>query len=118
MILSKLAANHPYRLLIIRGSGSWETNSSFNLISHQPDINKIYLYDTDPSEEKYQLLINKRKSTGLKHLNKSKVFIEYPNDTDIYKNIEEYKPNKECKILIVFDDMIADILSKKDLIQQ
>ena len=42
----------------------------------------------------YQLLINKRKSTGLKCLNDSKAFIEYSNDTDdIYKNIEEYNPN-------------------------
>ena len=34
---------------------------------------------------------------------------------DIYKNMEEYNPNKKCKILIVFDDMIADILSNKKL---
>ena len=36
---------------------------------------------------------------------------------DIYKNIEEYNPNKECKVLIVFDDMIVDMISKKNLIQ-
>ena len=34
---------------------------------------------------------------------------------DIYKNIEEYNPNKKRKILIVFDDMIADMLSNKKL---
>ena len=34
---------------------------------------------------------------------------------DIYKNIEEYNPNKKRKILIVFDDMIADVLSNKKL---
>ena len=34
---------------------------------------------------------------------------------DIYNNIEEYNPNKKCKILIVFDDMIADMLSNKKL---
>ena len=40
----------------------------------------------------------------------------YPNDmNDIYKNIEEYNPNKKRKILIVFDDTIADILSNKKL---
>ena len=32
---------------------------------------------------------------------------------DIYKNIKEYNPNKKCKILIVFDNMIADMLSNK-----
>ena len=67
-------------------------------------------------EAKYQLLINKRESTGLKYLNDSKAFIEYSNDMDdIYKNIEEYNPNKKRKILIVFDDMIADMLSNKKL---
>ena len=61
-------------------------------------------------------LINKRENTGLKHFNDCKVHIEYPNDmNDIYKNIEEYNPSKKCKILIVFDDMIADMLSNKEL---
>ena len=62
------------------------------------------------------MLINKREYTGLKHFNDSKAFIEYSNDMDdIYKNIEEYNPNKKRKILIVFDDMIADMLSNKKL---
>ena len=34
---------------------------------------------------------------------------------DIYNNIEEYNRNKKCKTLIVFDDMIADMLSNKKL---
>ena len=93
--------DHPYRLLITRGSGSRKTNSLFNLRSHQLDINKIKLYAKDPYEAKYQLLINKRESTGLKHLNDSKAFTEYSNDmNDIYKKIEEYNPNKKHKILI------------------
>ena len=54
--------------------------------------------------------LKKRKRTGLKHFNDSKAFIEYSNDMDgIYKSIEEYNPNKKRKILIVFNDMIADI---------
>ena len=62
------------------------------------------------------MLINKRESTGLKYLNYSKAFTESSNDMDdIYKNIEEYNPNKKQKILIAFDDMIADILSNKKL---
>ena len=45
-----------------------------------------------------------------------KAFIEYPNDTDdIYKNIEEYTPNKKRKILIVFEGLIANMLSNKKL---
>ena len=91
-----------------------EKHSLFNLISQQPDIDNIYLYVKYAYEAKYQLLVNKPKSTGLKHLNDSKAFIEYSNYIeDIYKNIEEYNPNKECKILILFDDMIADMLSNK-----
>ena len=62
------------------------------------------------------MIINKRESTRLKHLNDSKAFIEYSdNMDDIYKNIEEHNPNKKRKILIVFDDMIADMLCKKKL---
>ena len=109
-------SDHPYRILIIRGSGSGKTNALLNLINHEPDTDKKILYAKDPYEAKYQLLINKRESTGLKYFNDSKAFIEYSNDMDyIYKNIEEYDLNKKRKILIVFDDMIADMLSNKKL---
>ena len=75
---------------------------------------KIFLYAKDPYELKHQLLINKRESTGLNHLNDFKIFMEYSNDMDdIYKNIEEYNPNKKHKILIVFDDLIADMSRNK-----
>ena len=60
------------------------------------------------------MLINKREGVDLKHYNHAKGFIEYWNDKDdIYKNIEEYNPNKELKILIVFDDMMPDMISNK-----
>ena len=82
--------DHPYQILIIGGSGSRKTNALLNLINHEPDIDKIYLYAKDPYEEKYNLLIKKKESTGLKYLNDSKAFIEYSNDMDhIYKNLEE-----------------------------
>ena len=87
-----------------------------NLINNQSDIDKIYLYAKDPYEAKYQFLINKRESTGLKHFNDPKAFIEYSNDMhDVYKNIDDYNPDKENKILIVFDDMIADMINNKKL---
>ena len=89
-----------------------------DLINNEPDINKIYLYAKSPYKVKYHLLINKRESTGLTYLNDSKAFIEYLNDMDdIYKNIEDYNSNKKRKILIVFDDMLPYMLSKKNLIQ-
>ena len=91
--------NHPYRILINGGPGSGKTNSVFHLINQQLDIDNIYLYAKDPYEAKYQCLINKRESTGLNHFNDLKAFIEYSNDMDdIYKNIEEYNPNKKRKI--------------------
>ena len=108
--------DHLYRILIIGCSGSGKANSLFNLISQQPEIDKVYLYAKDTYEAKYQFLINKRETTGLKHLYDSISFIEYSNDMDdIYKNIEEYNPNKKRKILIVFDDMIAVMLSNEKL---
>ena len=62
------------------------------------------------------MLINKRESTELKHFNDSKAFIEYSDDMDvIYKNIEEYNPKQKRKMLIVFNDMIADMLNSKNL---
>ena len=76
----------------------------------------IYLYAKDPYGAKYQLLINKRESTILNYLKDPKVFIEYSNDMDdIYRNIEEQSPNKNRKILIVFDDTIDDLLSNEKL---
>ena len=60
------------------------------------------------------MLINKIECTGLKYFNDSKAFIEYSNSMDdIYKNIEEYNSKKKWKILIVFDDIIADMLCDK-----
>ena len=93
-----------------------KTNSLFNLISQQPDIDKTYLYAKDAYERKCQFLINKQKSAGLKHFHDPKAFIEYSNNMDDNcKNIEEYNPNKKHKILMVFDDMIPDMLSNKKL---
>ena len=84
------------------------------MINHEPDIDKVYLYAKNPFEAKFQLLINERENTGLKYLNDPKAFIEYSNDMDdIYKNIEEYSLNKKPKILMIFDDMISDMLSNK-----
>ena len=67
-------------------------------------------------KKKYQYLINKREEVGLDHFNDPKAFIEYSNDIqDVYKNIKDYNPGKERKILIVFDNMIADMINNKKL---
>ena len=73
------------------------------------------MYAKHPYEAEYQFLINQRESTGLKHLNDPKAF-DHSNDMqDAYKNIEEYNTDKERKILIVFHDMIADMINNKKL---
>ena len=108
--------DNSYRILIIRGSGSGETNYLFNVINHQPDIDKIFLQAKDPYEAKYQFVINKQESTGLKHFNDSKAFIVYSNQIDdIYKNIKKCNANIKRKILIIFDDIIADMINSKKL---
>ena len=105
-----------YRILIKGGSWSGKTNALLNLINNRLDIDKIYLHAKDTYETKYQFLINKREITGSKHFNDPKAFIEYSNNMeDVYKNIDEYNINKERKILIVFDDMIADMFNNKKL---
>ena len=108
--------DHPYRILIIGGSGSGKTNALLNSITSQPDIDKIYLHAKDPYEAKYQFLINKRETIGLKHFNDPKAFTEYSNDMqDVHKNIDKNNADKKRKILIVFVDMIADIINNKKI---
>ena len=67
--------DHPYRILIIGGSGSGKTNVLLNLIENQPDIDKICFYAKDPYEAKYQYLINIREKVSLKRFNDPKVFL-------------------------------------------
>ena len=93
--------DHPHRILIIGCSGysslsGYSSGDSplFNLTNQQLDIDEIYLCAKDPYKVKYQFSINKRESTGLKHFNNSKAFIEYSIDIDdIQKKIEESNPN-------------------------
>ena len=91
-------SDHPYRILIIGGSGSGKTNALLNFINNQPDTDKIYLYAKDSYEAKYQYLINKHEKVGLNHFDNHKAFIEYSNDMeDVHKNINDYNPRKNVK---------------------
>ena len=106
--------DHPYRILIIGGSGSGKTNTLLNLINEQNDIDKIYLYARDLNEPKYKSLIKKCKDAGIKHLNDPNAFIECSNTMDdVYENINDYNLIRKRKTIIVFDDMIADIMGNK-----
>ena len=85
-----------------------------NLINKQKDIDKTYFYAKDLSDPKYEHFIKNRENAGTKHVNDSKAFIECSNTMDdVYKSINDYNPNRRRKILIVFDDMIADIMTNK-----
>ena len=108
--------NWPYKMLIIGPSGSGKTNALLNLIQQDNNnlIDKIYLYAKDLEEPKYQLLIEKHENAGTKNLNDPIAFIKYSNTMDdVYNNIDDYNSKRKRKVLIVFDDMIADIMTNK-----
>ena len=103
-----------YRILIIGGFRSRKTNALMNLINEQDDIDKIYLYAKDLSEPKHEILIQNRENVGIKHFNDPNAFIECSNTMDdVYGNINDYNPGIKRKILVVFDGMIADIMTNK-----
>ena len=101
----------PFRMLIIGPSGSGKTNTLLHLKDKFHPIDKIYLYAKDTDEDKYQYLINKREQAGIKNLNDPHAFIEYSNDlNDVLKDINNYNKKRDKKVLIIFDDMITDIM--------
>ena len=107
--------NWPFRMLIIGPSGSGKTNTLFHLINNLHPIDKIYLYAKDLHEPKYEYLINKREQAGIKNLDDPHAFIEYSDDmNDVLDDINNYNKNRDKKVLIVFDDMIADIEYNKN----
>ena len=74
----------------------------------------MYLYEKDLRGTKYEFLIKKRENVGTNHFNDSNAFIEFSNRIDdVYQNIDDYNPRIKRKIVILFDDMIADIMSNK-----
>ena len=104
-----------FRMLII---DSGKTNTLLHLINNfnkTTPIDKIYLYAKDLVEPKYEFLINNRKNAGIKHFNDPAALIEYSDDmNDVYADISNYNKKRENKMVIVFDDMIADIEYNKN----
>ena len=87
-----------------------------NLINEQKDIDKIYLYAKDLSEPKYEYLIKDRKNAWIKHVNDGNPFIEGSKKMDdVYENINDYNPNRRRRKLIIFDEMIEDIMTNKKI---
>ena len=98
-------------MLIIGPSGSGKANTLLHLIDKFHPIDKIYLYAKDTDENKYQYLINKREQARIKNLNDPHAFIEYSSDmNDVLEDINNYNKKEIKKVLIIFDDMIADIM--------
>ena len=77
------------------------------------DIGKIYLYIKDPFESTCQLLIDEREKEGIKKFKNPKAFVDYSQTNNAYENLEDYNPIKRKKVLIVLDDVIADMEGKK-----
>ena len=74
------------------------------------------MYAKDPYEAKYKYLIKIREKVGIDHHDDPKANIKYSNDMNhVYKNIDDYSPDIENKTLIVFDDMIADMIKNRKL---
>ena len=74
------------------------------------------MYAKDLSEPKYEFLIKKHKNAGTKHFSDPNAFIKCSNTMDdVYQNIDDYNPSRKRKILIVFDDMIADIMTNSTI---
>ena len=110
--------NWPFRMLIIGPSGSGKTNTLLHLLNNLHPIAKIYLYAKDLHEPKYEYLINKREQAGRKNLDDPKAFIEYSDDMDdVLDDINNYNKNRDKRVLIVFDDIIADIEYNKNFKQ-
>ena len=106
--------DHLYRILIIGGSGSRKTNALLNLIKKQDDVDKIYFSAKDLRESKYEFLIKKREDAAIKNFSDPNAFIDCSNIMDgVYENINDYNQSRRRKILIMFDDMIADIMTNK-----
>ena len=104
-----------YRKLVIGPSGSGKTNYLLNSIQRDKNIvDKIYLYAKDLEEPKYKLLIDKREKAGINFNNDPNAFIEYSNSLDdILSDIEDYNKKRKRKILIIFDDMISNVMLDK-----
>ena len=111
IVSNKKDHNLPFRILTIGPSGSGKTNTLLHLINNFHPIDKIYLYAKDTDEKKYQYLINKREQAGIKNVNDPHAFIEYSSEmNDALVDINNYNKNRDKKVLIIFDDMIADIM--------
>ena len=102
--------DHHYMNLITGVSGSGKSNVLLNLVKHQqPDIAKIYLYVKDPLELKYQLLINEREKVEMKELETQKHSLIIDKQLMMFMKIQKNKIQQRTKVLVVFDDVIADI---------
>ena len=107
--------DHPYRILTAGGSGSSKIDLILTLIKNeQPDFDRTYLYVTDQLKSKYQLLINGREKIGITKLKNPNAITHYSQTIDdVYENLD-YNPTKKKRLLLVFDDMTADMESNKN----
>ena len=92
-----LIPDHPYRILIIGGSGSRKTNAMLNSINEQDDVDKKIVCKRFKGNQVW-FSIKKSKNAEIKHLNDLNAFIECSNTMNyVYEKIDEYNPNRQRK---------------------
>ena len=73
--------------------------------------NHSYTHD----DKRYQFIFKVRSNEGMIELKNPKTITDYSQTIDVYENSENFNPIKKRKVLIVFDDMIADMEANKKL---
>ena len=106
--------DHSYRILIIGGSGLGTTNMLLNLIKINDQILTKFIYTSkNHSNQNINWKEERgRKKVGIKKFKNRKIYSQAIDDD--YKNSEDYNPTKKRKVLIVFDDVIADMECNKN----
>ena len=109
-------SDNPYRILVLDGWRSDKINALMNLIKYQqPGIVKIHLHIKNLFQSKYLLLINGGEKAQTRKWKDSKAFIDYwQSIDDVYENLEDYNSEKKRKLLIVFNDITADLEANKN----
>lgn len=108
-----------FRTIIVGGSGTGKTNMLFNLIrrlmaNNDTFIDKVYLYVKDPEEPKYKHFIKNRKEIGESETGDPNMFVEVSSSLDdVHNDINQYNPDRLSNVLIVFDDMICEVIPPK-----
>ena len=105
--------DYPYRILTVGRNGSGTSDALLNLINHQPKVDKMFWHTKDSYKLKYKDITKKREDVRLKNFKDPTAFNESLNDLE---EIKYYNRGTKRKVLIVFNGMIADMISNKKIL--